>query len=115
MVRTRTSTLGAASKFVTGTYIGNGAATQAIVGVGFQPKAVISWEQTDPSWGTPQYKITQDGLQANYYGQGITSYLYEADEIISLDADGFTVGDGTPAGANYANINLVTYTYIAFG
>jgi len=113
MVRTRTSTLGAASKFVTGTYIGDGAATQAIVGVGFQPKGIIIYVQSNvmPHY-MPHYKITQDGLNS-IWGGG--TWVYINDNIISLDADGFTVGDNTFGGANLLNINLVQYTYIAFG
>jgi len=34
------------------------------------------------------------------------------DVVISLDADGFTIGDGT-GGTNYFNVNLETNTYMA--
>lgn len=113
MTRTRTSTSGAPSKFATGTYMGNGAATQAIVDVNFQPKAVIIWEQRNLNAGTPQWKCDQDGANNLMYSSGFAGPQMIADMIISLDVDGFTVGDGTGS-SNRVNINLITYTYIAF-
>ncbi len=40
-------------------------------------------------------------------------YLISPDQIISLDADGFTVGDGTPW-VNVVNINTNVYSYAAY-
>jgi len=42
----------------------------------------------------------------NYYGE---------DHIISLDSDGFTVGDGTPQGTNFMNVNGRNYVAICLG
>lgn len=101
--------------FATGTYVGNGAATQAIVGVGFQPKGIIIYEQRDVNLFTPQYKITQDGLWCDLFAGLLGGFFdyRDVDMIISLDADGFTVGNGA-SWNNTVNINAVTYAYIAF-
>ena len=39
--------------------------------------------------------------------------IYKDDHIISLDADGFTVGDGTGDG-NRMNANGIVYEYLAW-
>ena len=97
----------------TGTYTGDGAATQAIVGVGFQPKLVIIHKQIpgqnvyDQGW-----KTSSDGINTMFV-QADAGFRYGDDHIISLDADGFTVGDGT-GWANVFNINAIDYAYIAF-
>jgi len=116
MVKTRTSTLGAASNVVTGTYTGDGAATQAIIGLGFQPKYVFVYPQVDNVTRNPAQKTDLDGLFSLLFILGTSSWsAYLLDHIISLDADGFTVGDGTGSGGNALNINGRVYTYIAFG
>lgn len=88
---------------VTGTYTGDGAATKAITGVGFQPSVVIVHDQ-DNEMGV---KTDQDGTKTFRYSS------YQDDHIVSLDSDGFTVGDGT-ASANLYNTNTTVYTYIAW-
>ena len=100
--------------FATGTYTGDGAVTQAIIGVGFQPRFMLIYAQMQAC--LKAMKNDTDGLNADMIEPvaGMPQHRYEADQIISLDADGFTVGDGTTL-ANTVNINLVTYTYIAFG
>jgi hypothetical protein len=40
--------------------------------------------------------------------------VYQEDHIISLDAGGFTVGDGTGSG-NRLNANGTTYVYVCIG
>ena len=114
MPKTRASSLGAASKIATGTYTGDGAATQAITGVGFRPKLVIIYRPLD-SGNTPGFKIDADTTSALYYRTALTSYIYQDDAIISLDADGFTVGDSTPIFINTFNVNAQVYTYTAWG
>lgn len=116
MVRTRASTFGAASKIATGNYTGNGAATQAIVGVGFQPISLIIYANVDSVNRCIGFKIAQDGNFCHIYRTTSLGYIYDVsgDHIISLDADGFTVGDGTGE-VNAFNINARVYTYIAFG
>ena len=52
--------------FATGTYIGDNAATQAITGVGFQPRAIFIYEQQDPvgNWSNWGRKADVDGIMA---------------------------------------------------
>ena len=100
-------------RITTGTYTGDGAATQQIRGVGFQPKFVIVYRQFN-AVGDIAHKSDQDGTMTKYVDFTIGQTTYADDHIISLDPDGFTVGDGT-LDANRFNINLQVYTYIAFG
>jgi len=106
-------------RFVTGTYTGNGAATQAIVGVGFQPRFVLIYTQFQAL--RRAMKTDRDGLNTAMTEWAVVSgsveYHYETDQIISLDADGFTVGDGTGDANvwNLLNENGAVYTYVAFG
>jgi hypothetical protein len=95
----------------TDTYVGDGAATQAIASVGFQPRFVLIWKEVDNTQ-TPAPKCDQDGLGALVWRDTVGPSWF-TDQIISLDADGFTVGDGTTF-LNITNVNLVTYTYVAF-
>ena len=102
-----------AERIAIGTYTGNGSATQAITGVGFQPDYVTMYRQAD---GTnplaPAVKSDVDGTKA---GVPSGNFQYEDDHIISLDSDGFTVGDGTGGVGNWLNLNTAVYTYIALG
>lgn len=115
-VRTLAKSVGV-GRFVTGTYTGDAAATQAIIGVGFQPKFMLIYAQVATT--LKAVKSDRDGLNTDMMEQvgGVTWHHYEADQIISLDADGFTVGDGTgdAAGANLLNMAARVYTYVAFG
>ena len=108
------SGVGGVGNIKIGTYIGNGLATQSITLVGFTPQYLKIWRQNDTVSRTPAQKITNDLLNscvANWSGGGI---IYSTDHIISVDVDGFTVGDGTGF-TNILNVNLVVYTYVAFG
>lgn len=101
-------------RLATGTYMGDGAATQPIIGVGFQPRLLLIYRQAI-SWDELGEKTDQDGVNALFFqGPAVNRWGYQADQIISLDADGFTVGDGTPLALNIFNVNLVIYTYVAF-
>lgn len=91
-----------------GNYTGDGNATQAVTGCGFQPTIVFIFAHSD-SDHNPMMKTNQMGLNA--YGL-FTNAWYKPDYIISLDADGFTVGDGTPVG-DQCNRNGVVYNYLA--
>lgn len=93
----------------TGTYTGDGGATKAITGLGFQPKAVIIYTQATGVTSLLAFKTNQDGTGAYNLTNG-----FAVDHIVSLDANGFTVGDGT-ATSNQYNVNARVYTYIAFG
>lgn len=103
---------GGFSSLATGSYAGDGAATQAIAGVGFQPKTVYIYQIAGPS-PSEGYKTDQDGLNAHAYYQGGVDYCYSADLIISLDAGGFTVGDGGAVG-NLLNLVGNTYNYLCW-
>jgi len=106
------------ARIVTGTYEGDGAGIQAIAGLGFQPIFVIIYAQFDGGTTGTFMKANIDGLNTSYeFWTGIAyTGQYEPDYIISLDADGFTIGDGTGgSGGNSLNVNLRDYTFIAFG
>ena len=99
------------NEFVTGTYTGDAAATNAITGVGFQPTAVMVWRQDAAAASDIDYtviKTDQDGL----YAKRTSDDRYDLDLIISLDADGFTVGDGT--GTDNIVNEVGDYTYMAW-
>ncbi len=94
-------------KLATGTYTGDGNATKAITGVGFQPTLMMAWRAvTGASAG---FKTNQDAAYTTN-----TSSQYFNDNIISLNADGFTVGDGTGGGDNM-NIVGQVYNYACLG
>jgi len=81
---------GGGAKIFTGFYLGNGNPTQAITGVGFRPKFVMVWCATTINHG-PFIKTDQDGLLTLLHDNQL-QFLLDVDAIISLDADGFTVG-----------------------
>ena len=113
-VRTLAKSVGIGN-FATGTYNGDGGATQAIAGVGFQPIFVIIYVQVTLVDG-PGLKTDQDGFFSRFYQNAVIfDYRWQTDYIISLDADGFTVGDGTPIATNIFNVNDRTYTYVCWG
>lgn len=93
-----------------GTYTGDGAATKAITGVGFKPTLLIVYAQVAAK--AVGIKTSQDTTSAFILVSNAAS-LYNDDLIISLDTDGFTVGDGTGT-ANHMNL-AQAYAYIAFG
>jgi hypothetical protein len=102
-----------ATQITTGTYTGDGAATQAIAGVGFLPRFVFIYRE-DGFVSTPGHKNDRDGLNTSFQWDGGSDWRYRTDQIISLDADGFTVGDGSGSW-NTFNVNLVKYHYVCFG
>ena len=100
------------SGFKSGTYVGDAAATLAITGIGFRPNLVIIWPQIPGAGGYYiAFKCTDDALLTFIEKTGNREYV--VDMIISLDADGFTVGDGTGS-ANYMNVAARNYAYQAF-
>ena len=99
--------------FATGSYTGNAAPTQAITGIGFQPRYVQIWDTVDASGTDSFFKSELDGLNARYMTT-VPSSRYLTDFIISLDADGFTIGDGT-TDSNRINTNLRVYRFVAWG
>lgn len=74
----------------TGTYTGDGNATQSITGVGFRPKYLYIATQPVAEVGYDTFEAV-DVITATYcYWNGVSARF---DRIISLDDDGFTVGD----------------------
>jgi hypothetical protein len=98
--------------FKTGTYVGNGAASKSIAGLGFTPKTVIIWLDDNVHIYTWGYKIAADAAKCKNFANG--NLVQYAIGIQSLDVDGFTVVDGSGGAWDY-NWNTHTYTYIAFG
>lgn len=92
-----------------GTYTGDGNATKAIIGVGFTPAYVMIYRGGQVAG----WKTSSDGVNSRVMQNGQVP-RYTTDHIISLDADGFTVGDGTaqPYG-NVMNVGARVYTYVA--
>jgi hypothetical protein len=104
------------TNFATGSYVGDGAATQAIAGVGFQPKYVFLYQRGVAEFDATYwfYKTNQDALLTFLFTSGGTGFNYRVDYIISLDINGFTVGDGTGGVANLANILAANYSFICW-
>ena len=97
-------------RYAVGQYTGDGNATQAITGLGFQPTTVIAWRVTAGHY--PLIKNDQDGVLCKTLA---TPAYYLDDQIISLDADGFTVGDGTGgAGRVVMQANGILYSWVAW-
>ena len=78
----------------TGSFTGDGNATKALTGVGFQPDFVILNIMTIAGVGQ-FHKSSDDGTKTNSFSAPAVIGEYSDDLIISLDADGFTIGDGT--------------------
>jgi len=97
-------------KIKIGTYTGDSNATQAITGVGFQPDSVQIIPNENGTAPTSRPMIKTNSMGPNTYLSFALDYL--PDIIISFDADGFTVGDGTGS-SNYANTLGRIYSYIA--
>ena len=97
----------------TGTYTGDGNPTQAITGVGFEPKVVMIYSQNagvGPKGlamrATDDVALKSALLRLDGASSG---YSYADDLIQSFQADGFTVG------TYYMNELANVYTYIALG
>lgn len=83
------------ARIKTGTYTGDGNATQAITGVGFKGKCVIvgSMNSDVVTW------LKTDVMGAN--AKNLSATAYSNNKIISIDDDGFTVGNGGVQELNY--------------
>jgi len=93
-----------------GTYTGDGAATNAVtIATGFQPSALVVWRKNND--GYLGIKNSTDSTGAWIIS---TNSYYQNDHIVSLDANGFTVGDGTGS-TNAFNVSSAIYGYIALG
>ncbi|MCJ7560480.1 hypothetical protein MUO79_07660 [Candidatus Bathyarchaeota archaeon] len=115
-MKTRASSPAGGGKTAYATYTGDGAATQAIVGVGFRPRFVQILERTNND-ATVKFAcaITEDGGNTLLMQNFPSTTFYELDHVISFDADGFTVGDGTGGVGNQLNKAGIDYNYICFG
>ena len=103
------------AKIATGQYTGDGTVDQYITGIGFQPQFVQIWGHEEVE-DTQLYKFTKT---STIMGGDRCVYEYanyqrvRDNRIISLDADGFSVGDmGTDFDPNTLGS---TYDWIAFG
>ena len=104
----------------TGSYTGDGSTSQAITGLGFQPKVLwITPRETVDSTSVTMVWTTDVIIDDNASGGAIdiqggsATHSFDIDKIIALGADGFTVDDG---GADERpNANGVVYNYWALG
>jgi hypothetical protein len=93
-----------AVQFTHGTYTGNGAVTQAITGIGFQPDAVII------KAATAQNGVMRTTTMAGDATKQLTAAnALQTARIKSLDANGFSVGNNAEV-----NGNGTTYYWMAF-
>ena len=100
----------------TGQYAGDGNATQAITGLDIQPAFLIIMENvadgaSGDMWWTSTTLIDNDPQGLAYTINDAGDSSMQEDAIVTLDADGFTVGDG---GGNANNV-AKTYEYVAWG
>jgi hypothetical protein len=102
------------ASIVTGTYTGNAAATQAITGLGFKPRALLVF--VAGTGGQQGFALKTDRSSTTFsYAPFVSggSPAGNTDDLIrSLDADGFTIGDGTGS-TNILNAAGVTMQFIA--
>ncbi len=101
-----------------GTYVGNDISGHAITGVGFQPVSVwvLSWDGSLSGGDTYRAIVVgcgtawQNGSFQNVgWSQGALFAVQRTDAVLSLDADGFTVG-----GFKWVNEAAKEFVYIAF-
>lgn len=87
-----------------GTFTGNGVSGRAITGVGFKPDVVI----VKANAAQPARILTAEMVVNTDTSAPMNNAATDAQGIISLDSDGFTVGSGTSV-----NGNAVASHYIA--
>jgi len=108
-----------------GSYTGDGQATQAVTGLGFTPKYLrldrrYTSDQTAAQSKGANVQAYTSLLDNNAAGMALTGndatnefLTYTIDCIRSFDSDGFTVGDaGT---SNHPNNNTTVYDFVAIG
>ena len=95
-----------AGDFKVGSYTGDGNDGKVITGVGFQPNYVLT-KSSSAIVGASKYAGTTDS-QMQFDGTD------RIDLYASLDADGFTVNNGSASAANLINVSGVTHYYFAF-
>lgn len=92
--------------FKTGTYIGNALDGKTVTGLGFSPAFVLVKSNSNIVGAMKFSGQVNSGMQFNGADR--------SDLIVSLDADGFTVNDGSGSGANLVNVNAVPHYWFAF-
>ena len=79
---------------MTGQYTGDGTRNHAITGIGFRPKFLHINRRMTVDASATQLQVKDDYMPANGCVQHSAAETnFYIDMIISLDADGFTVGD----------------------
>lgn len=108
-----------AARIKTGSYTGDGATSLAITGLGFAPKYVKIWlRQTVDTTVSSIFETTDTIVDDNAAGgahahKGAGGHQFNANQIIALGTDGFTVDDaGIDADPNKLN---QVYNYLAMG
>jgi hypothetical protein len=97
------------------TYTGNGASSQAITGVGFQPDFIWIKNRSDTD-GHALFDVvrtfaTSKGLQSNTNGaEGVTAANYG--HVSAVGSDGFTVAPNS--GGDEQNVNQSSENYVAW-
>jgi len=111
--------LGGNAEIVTGTYTGDGTLSQAIVGIKQAPKFLKVWEfVTTGNTAIDSFETTDTMVDDNVLGVAVNMANGKTvlAAIVSLDADGFTVGDQAgPSGGNHPNKLGTVYNYLAIG
>ena len=100
-------------RIYSGQYTGDGATSQAITGVGFQPMFIKIWVDGGAAAGSPTFEKTDnfDTTIASHDLDGDTDLVDNA--VIAIGTDGFTVDD---AGADaHPNKNTIVYNFICLG
>jgi hypothetical protein len=100
----------APTRIISGSYTGDGGATQVITGVGFKPKFLIITSQG----GFIGWKY--DSMLTKAYVQLVTdaAFDYDVNYIISFNPNGFTVGNESLLAIQSFNDNLSVYLWVAF-
>ena len=96
----------------TGTYTGDGGVAQAITGIGFAPKVAVVTDR-QAAGGAARMFQKWDVMLADLCTNWSWFCDVEADHLISLDADGFTVDDD--AGDSHPNKSGQVYLYYCLG
>lgn len=103
------------ARIKTGQYTGDGSTSQAITGIGFQPKFLHIITHETVAWTNVNRHLRDENSAISYVLDGVTGHSATGlgEFIESLDADGFTVDD---AGIDaHPNKNLQVYDFVAYG
>lgn len=104
----------------TGTYTGTGIGTQAITGIGFQPKYVRIWRRRTADGSTMNIYESSDvivddgGVGGGAIELAVSPPEFATNAIMSLDADGFTVNEPSSF-TDTVNGSGTVYNYLCLG